>query len=417
MMNMKSFFLKKDNRIEICFYLVIAVLPFTMILSPISLGLLALSIFFFSDKLGRKDQFRRNRILVLFLIYYFFQVIGIFYSPEYGLKYSRVASQLPLLAIPLLFVLAKLNLEYIKKAKTVFIFSCVLFCVLALLTLAYNYVVNYEHRLNYNFVQRSMYHFHYPYDVMYLNVANIFLLFSAFANQYKRWISLLFFIIIVLSGVRIGLFTYGLVVLVYGVLNFKQLYNVKTILYLVSITILGVFLINTSQYVNDKFYDSLDKFGLDTKEYVSEIGEDYHKMSVRNKIWSSSYEAFKKKMILGYGPKGSKEVLNTIYENKGYTQLKDFNSHNQYMTTSLNHGIIGLVLLLLIIIIALVKVYKTKNLQQFMVILTILIAFCTESVLLRQKGVTFFSIFFTLVFIETNLLQAQKQILTVDEVV
>ncbi|MDY8138683.1 O-antigen ligase family protein [Aquimarina sp. 2201CG5-10] len=401
---MNQFFKNKSKIVEFCFFLVIAVLPFTMILSPISIGLLLGVFLIFGDKSDLKEVLLRNKVLILITVYYFFQIISMFYSSDFGISYKRIETQIPLLIIPILFALIKLDLKQIYKAKTVFIIACVIFCIIALITLGYNLIINYEHRLNYNFVQRSMYHFHYPYDVMYINVANVFLLFGGVIKKYKTPITLLFLCFIVLSGTRMGVFTYLLVTFIYGIRNFKKILNIQTILILLGVMALTVLLINTSQYVNDKFYDSLSKLGLNTKTYVSDIGEEYHNITLRQKLWNTSYEAFKEKEVLGYGTKTSKIILNDLYNKKGYKNLKDLNSHNQYLTTALELGFVGLLLLILILIISFKMVYRTKNLTQLLVVLVIMLAFFTESVLVRQKGVVFFSIFISLLIIESTLL-------------
>ena len=399
-----KFLKNRAHIVDFCFFTVIAVLPFAMILSPIALGLLILAFLFFMDRLGLREVFERDRAILFMVLYFLFITMGVFYSMDLGIGYKRISTQLPLLLVPLLFTQLKLDLVNIRRAKLVFIISCTLFCVVAFIMLGYNFVVNYEHRLNYNFVQRSMYHFHYPYDDLYLNTATIFLLFGQMNKKYKIIVLILFFMFITLSGVRIGLFTFLLILFIYGLMNFKKYFNIKTAFGLVASFILVIVLMNTSQYVNDKFLDTLDKIGLGTKEYVSDIGENYHKMGLRNRLWSASYEVFKEKKFFGYGPNGSEPILNKMYLKKGYANLKGINSHNQYITTTLNHGLIGLFLLLSIFAIAIVKGFRVRNYQKLLVILIIMIAFSTESVLERQKGVMFFAIFLSILLIESSLL-------------
>jgi O-antigen ligase len=392
--------IKKESLLLYSFLLLVVVLPFTMILAPISLGILLAVYLLFGDKLNLKTQFKKNASILILIAFYLFQVLGLFYSLEYGFTYKRIEVLLPLFIIPVLFVLLKLKLEQIKMAKNVFVLSCILFCVLALFMLGYNLIVNYEHRLDYNFVQTSMYHFHYPYDVLYLNVANVLLLFGNSKRYNKLLVSGLFFIIIILSGVRIGLFTFFLISLIFLIKNFKKLLNIRTVIIAFLLLVGSLILINSSRYVSDKFFDSLNNLGLNTNEYVSDIGANYHKLTLRNKLWETSIIAIKEKIFLGYGPKGSQSVLNDLYLKKGYNNLLDLNSHNQFLTTLLDSGIVGLTFLLMIILSLL---FKVKSIEQFLAIFVFIISFSTESVLVRQKGIMLFSIFFTLFLMENSL--------------
>lgn len=396
----------KKQFVNFCFYLSIAVLPFTLILSPISIGLLFAIFLVFGDKKQFLDRFKGKASVWILIGFYLFHVLGLFYNAESGIDFGRIDTQLLLLLIPLVFLSLDLKREQIQNAKKVYIISCIAFCILALTTLVYNLIINYDHRMDYNFVQSSMYHYHYPYDVLYINVAYIMLLFNSYFGHLKIAISILFFIVIVLSGVRIGLGAFLLISGINLLMNFKKLLNLRSIIILLSLLVLSIVLIRNSRYVNDKFFDTLSKIGFNTEQYVSDIGEKYHKVTLRKKLWISAKEAFidNPNKTLGYGPQGSREVLNKIYEEHKYN-INGMNSHNQYLTTLLNNGFFGLIFLLAIFVIGIIQSSRIKSCQNVLIVLIISIAFLTESMLERQKGVGFFSVFLTLIFLETLLYQ------------
>lgn len=388
---------------EIFFLAVFIVLPFKLILSPISLGLLFVWYIVFGDK---------NRVLkklpnvhwhfVVFYIFFLVQLASAMFSDSLYQNSQRLLTQSPLFIIPLLFALISPSKELIDKAKKMFILSCTLFCLYSFSTLFYNYLINYEHRLNYNFVQRSLYHFHFPYDVLYLNVAFAFLLFSNLKIKpaLKPAITIIFFLFIIASGVRIGIFTFLLICMLFAVLNFKKIANLKTVFLAVLLVVSAIAVINSSTYTKDKILGTLEKAGLDTGRYVSEIGEKYHKITLREKLWFSSIEAIKEKPIFGYGAKGAQNELNKLFAKKGFDNLINLNSHNQYLTSAIETGLVGLFFLGLIFIVALVSSVKMKSLSNGIVVLIFAIAFFTESVLVRQKGVVFFSMVFSIIIIE-----------------
>lgn len=390
--------------LDYCFYLSIAVLPFTLILSPITIGLLVAAFLAFGNKEQFFNRFRGRTSIWVLIGFYFFHVLGLFFSAKLGIDFSRIDTQLLLLLIPLVFLSLDLKLEQIHKAKKVYIGSCIGFCILALTTLAYNLIINYEHRMDYNFVQTSMYHYHYPYDVLYINVAYILLLFNPFLNRIKLVSSILFFTFILLSGTRIGLAVFLMINVAYLFMNYKIFLNLKSLIVLISVLVLSIVLIKNSRYVNDKFFDSLSKIGFNTEKYVSDIGQKYHKLTLRQKLWASAKEAFidSPNKIFGYGPQGSRVILDTIYSQNGY-DIKGMNSHNQYLTTLLNNGVLGLLMLFIIFALGFVTSFKSRSIQNVLMVLTMAIAFVTESMLERQKGVTAFAVLLTLIFIENRI--------------
>jgi len=378
------------------------ILPFIPILAPIMLGVLIFTFLIFGNINSFDKLFQNNKNVIIIIVYGIFVCLGMLYTPHLGVNYSRIAVQLPLIVIPLLLMLLNLNIETIIKVKKSFVIACIIFSIYAFFTLIYNLVINFEHRNDYNFVQRSMHHFHYPYDVLYLNAAFVFLLFLEFNIKLKILGSICFFLFIVLSGTRIGLFNFLLIFIVYVVINYKLLFNRKSFIFFILLFSCGFFLINSNKYVSDKFYDTLSKIGFSTEESVSVIGEEYHKISLRENLWDIGYKVFTNKKLLGYGPKGSREELNKAYIESGHPELVNFNSHNQYLTTALNHGLIGFILLVLIFIISGYLAIKTRNFSSFLLLLVMLISFLTESMLERQKGVFFFGFFISLILIESG---------------
>lgn len=389
--------------------LLMASLPFLMVLAPIVMVLFVVMVLLYGNWEETKSRLTGNKVFPLFFIYYLIGVIGLFYSYELGFKYSRIASQLPLLLLPLFVSIANVEKEQIKKAKYVFVWSCLLLCILAFVTLGYNLALNYEHRLNYNFIQRSMYHFHYPYDVLYINIAYVFLLSEEKLKTFRGWMGAVFFIFILLSGVRMGVFTFGVISTIYFIKNFREICNLRFVAKAIILGIIAVLMIGSSKYAKDKFFDTLSNFGLGTEKYVSEIGSDYHKMSLRTMLWSSSFELIKSKPILGFGPNGSQKFLEEQYQRNGYSNLEGFNSHNQFLTTTLNHGVVGLFSLLSIFIVLAYHAIKKKNWQQLLCIVVLFLAFNTESILVRQKGVFVFAIILSLNMVEKDSRSLRKK--------
>ncbi|NYJ26410.1 O-antigen ligase [Allomuricauda sp. ARW1Y1] len=386
-----------NRLVSYSFILLMATLPFPMILAPLALAIFVLMVILDFKRDESLQVPKHNRFFYVFYIYYLLIVVGLFYSYEEGLKYSRIASQLPMLVLPMTISVARLSSNQIQLAKRIFVWSCFLFCLVAFISLGYNFYVNHEHRLNYNFVQRSMYHFHYPYDALYINIAYVFLLTERKLKQYIEIMALVFFIFIFLSGVRIGAFSFLLISIVYFGRNWKTIIKPSFFLKIALLLVVAVVALNSSKYAKDKLFDTLSNLGFGTEEYVSEVGEDYHKMSLRTKLWSSSISLIEEKPLMGYGPNGSQRFLDEKYIENGYGDLKGLNSHNQFLTTTLNHGILGLITLLSIFLLTLKIGVKQKSMQTILCVMVLFLAFMTESVLIRQKGVFLFAIIMSLI--------------------
>ena len=402
----------RENIVEIALYIFVATLPFELIFTPIAFGLLLASFLFFGNRKNLSQKLKYQKLALLPISLYVLNFLHLLFLTEGGFDYSKIDTQLLLLLIPITIVLVSPSLKQITKVKQIFVYAMVAFCVISLISLGYNLIVNFEHKGDYNFIQTSMYHFHYPYDALHINTAYAILIFSdkiKYLN--KQLATILFFIFLILSGVRLGVFCFVLISVFYFVKNIKQLMSYKLLLGVAATLIIGFVLIKNSRYVNDKFFDTLSKLGFNTEQYVSEIGEEYHKLTLREKLWSSANEAYDKSpsKLLGYGPNGSRQVLNNIYLNNSYNIEKGMNSHNQYLTTLLNGGILGLVVLLSIIVLALYKSYKSRSTVNTIIVNLILVVFITESMLERQKGIVFFALFLTLIFIEGKLRLESKE--------
>lgn len=386
--------------------LLVFTLPFELIFSTVAMVLLVIVLFI---------TFKRKEVIMpdfhnsyLFLFYFILSLVGIFYSENPLEATDRVVRKLPMLIFPLALLIMSLNNEQRRNLQKVFVWSCTLFCIISLATLLYNLWAHYDYSHHYNFVQSSMYHFHFPYDTLYLNTAYIFLLFGKYGNLTKRTLSLLFFIVIFLFGVRIGIATYLLITGIYIILNLKKLVTIKNAVFLLLSIFLAFVLINNSHYLKDKYYGVLEKIGVVSSDSISDIGENYHNLSLREELWVNSFETIKKRPIFGYGTYGEVEYLKNQYSKSGMED-KDIklNSHNQYLTTFLQYGVFGGGILLLILFRSLLIALKAKNVQGSLFVVICMIAFMTESYLIRQKGIMLFTLFICL-FIEENVFKPKR---------
>ena len=238
-----------------------------------------------------------------------------------------------------------------------------------------------------------------PEDAMYLNTALIIVLFGDFHKNIKLIVSILFLSVIVLFGVRLGLFIYGLIIAVYFIVNIKRLLNLRSRGVLVLGIILSFTLINQSRYVNDKFYDTLEKIGIYEGDKVSDIGEEYHKINLRQQLYVSAIDLIKEKPIIGHGAGVERKELNKVFIQRNF-DLPNYNAHSQVLSTWIQYGIIGVLILFTIFIGLGIKNAKQKNLVNLLILAVMAISMTVESYLEIQQGVFYFCIFISLLALD-----------------
>ncbi len=122
---------------------------------------------------------------------------------------------------------------------------------------------------------------------------------------------------------------------------------------------------------------------------------------VRKLIWTVDTGLLRHYWLTGIGPGRVLQVLHERYFFYSVTNhffVGYFDPHNEYFSEWLSFGILGFLLFLSVLILHAVKALRTKN-YLYQYLLTILfITFSTETLLSRQEGVLFFSVFTSLFF-------------------
>jgi len=389
-----------DKILELSFLSIFLVLPFEDLFSLIAVILLLVLTLVIKRTKNIAQSVKNNPVLLLVFAYFLFSAVSLLYTTDFSESIKKTSKLLAYIIIPLAFLLLNPDNRLLEKAKKIFVYGIILFCIFSISSLLYNYVVNFEQSHWYNFIQASMYHKYMPEDAMYINTAFIFVLFGdLFKKNYKLLISILFLSIIILFGVRLGLFVYLLIVAIYFIKNIKSLLNLRSLLIVVFSIILSVTLINQSRYVNDKFYDTLEKIGIKTSGKVSDIGENYHKINLRKQLYTSAFDLIKEKPIIGYGAGVEKKELSKVFIQRGF-DLPNYNAHSQILSTWIQYGIIGVLILISLLASLVIKNSKYKNLPNLLLLLVMIISMTVESYLEIQQGLFYFCIFISLLTLE-----------------
>ncbi len=137
--------------------------------------------------------------------------------------------------------------------------------------------------------------------------------------------------------------------------------------------------------------------------------ESQNSFNIRTGIYKCSFEIIKDNWLVGVGPGNLQTELNQCYNkiSKEVYEVRDYNTHNQYLDYWASMGILAPILLLLLFGWVLIKNFHQKNWLAIAICALFFTTFFTENVLLRQNGVVIFSLFMSL--FGFNLPQSQKK--------
>jgi len=131
-----------------------------------------------------------------------------------------------------------------------------------------------------------------------------------------------------------------------------------------------------------------------TKHLTSAV--EAHSLQDRAKVTSSSFEVIKENWLIGVGIGDAKDELFSTYRSRGENELAErkLNSHNQFITTWLQGGLIGLLILIWNFVTLSLRARKKKVMLLHLFNVLVIVSFLFESMLLRYWGVITYTIFY-----------------------
>ena len=120
---------------------------------------------------------------------------------------------------------------------------------------------------------------------------------------------------------------------------------------------------------------------------------NYSGIELRKKIWKNSFEVFKESPLIGYGMQNTNKKLKDQFERKRFRAAirNKYHAHNQFIQTSLDSGVIGLLLLLAIIVITGYNLYRNNQITYILAYVCLISTMLTESIFQRQWGLFLFA--------------------------
>lgn len=360
----------------------------------ILLGLFSLGLFFYYKP---KLSFRKDHLL-LALGFYFLHLVGLLNSQNLKPVFQDLEQKVSLLAFPMIWVisprLTEVRFHWVLKTFVL------VTLVTSLLTFRNGFSIAWKDELIYEQLL-----VHRPYLGMYCLVSVFFCLEIIQTHASTWWKAFSVASILILVGFLVVILAKMAVVCLFlvGILYFFfRLYiahKTKTIWVLVGTLffslILSLFLIPEFRAVMIKLW-SFETFRWE--EYNQKL---VNSLNIRFVLWSCTFALLAKDVtwLWGVGKGDAQPLLNNCYDatvGPSFFSENSLISHNQYLTSWLNLGLLGLVGLLVFLTLLLYTAIKRKQVTFFSFICILILLMVPESILEMQKGVVFFSFFYAL---------------------
>ncbi len=401
----KLFMINDTPENKITYYQLLAFvsfLPFDRLLSELTLiGLLLHSIIHVKkDRLRNLFTLQNGLLTALFLL----GLLALSWSDDKAQGIKDLQRQLALLLFPVIFSFLAINIARYKNNILFFLTASCTLTIAYLYADAFRIILFYDmpfHSIlsvsfiNHNFSAPVGIHATYLSLYTALSLSFVIIFFIEGKKSVRLWMGIM--ALVLLAGlVQLASKAVLISVLFYYCIVFpffikQPVLKKKIILSGLTISALVIFSIT--------HIDTLKR------RYIETFTEDLARTSIANEIaeprlsrWKTAMQVVSKSPAWGHGSGSEKRLLTEKYfENKLYqSYLLELNAHNQYLSFLIKTGIPGLFVFLAVLIAGMRSALQNRNsLFACFLIMIIFVSF-SENILDVNKGIFFYSFFFTL---------------------
>lgn len=364
----------------------------------------------------RKERLQQDaktlNTFFIFISLYLIQVVGLAYSDnlEYGI--FLLDTKLSLIALPILILLSPIRVIDIYLIFRVFIAGTLVACVWcqweALKTLnevgdTWIKLITNERYQNQSFTQPIP--VHPAYLSLSLAISTFFIAEVELPRKrFKGWwialiIAFTYFQFILMSRAAIAAF--GAAVLFY--VFYKTIYLQRR--YLLGGLITGFFFAAVAVFLI--YVPEFRIRMVDTMININERLHDIHdptSTSLHIKQWYCAWTSINgTDLLLGFGTGDEIDVLLKCYQKQGYSVLyeRQLDAHNEYLSSLLRHGVIGVGLFLFNLVYAVWLGFRGRNMLYIVFTIMVAIHAIAASILYGQTSLVIFALFNSLLAKET----------------
>lgn len=381
------------------------------------------------DYKNKLNLLKKDKLFIAYVLYLVLQIAGTALSDDIKVGWKEIESKLGFLAIPLMFCsgsFTDINLR--RKLMFVFSITVTLAAGYCLGAAALRYFVSSDETVFFYHQLVSPLDHHAVYFAVYTFISLVFLMREGKEHPwlkknkivYITWIAFYLFLLFLLSSKMVLFIT--VVYMLYSLSKSVEGANAKIwrpVIAGLSILLIIAAISFTNNPVKKRFADLKGDIELlSLSKYTDAMY--FNGWQLRLLLWRFTFEIIRDKNVwlTGVGPTNDQQALEKKYldmgvysglESRGDRGYLEFNCHNQFLQSTLQCGIPGLLVFLAWCVIFLYQVVRKREpVLTWMSI--IILAFClTESVFERQYGMVLTTLFPLLYLYTTNPVPGKSQ--------
>lgn len=353
-------------------------------------------------KSSRLAGLRKEFVWIISSVF-FISLIAVSYSNYQAEGFINISRQLGILLFPVCFAVTDLDLVKYKLALLkIFAFTCtatVLYLYINAMWVIHFFHFSYTSIVSSIFINQNFSEpigLHATYFSMYITLSISIFIYIIIRNRNYKSFKYLFCIAILIVGLvqlaSRSVFISFILIIIFGIPVFLLRGKMRIRFFLLSMitfTVITITILNIS---------SLKKrYMTDFEKDLSENTVNANFAESRMKRWVMEIGIIKQSPVIGYGTGSENYLLKENYfENKFYkSYLIGLNAHNQYLSFLIISGIIGLLVYLYVLYYGFSQAIKKKHFLLFSFLILVTIVSFAENILDVNKGVFFFSFFYS----------------------
>ncbi len=353
---------------------------------------------------NREKLLLLKRPLLISVSLYLLTIFCTIYSSEKQQAFKDCEKQLAILLFPLIFSITALDIEKYKfRLLKAFALGCLL-TVLYLYADAFR-IIQYNKLplssifsvafTNHNFSAPIGLHANYLSMYIAISVATVLYMLVAAEAIHQRIVCAITATLLLAGMLQLS--SRSAIISLLIIINFampllllKDKKRLNFIFISLLLTCSVIFFVLKSETFEKRFVKDL-------KNDLASSGGGIVPTESRMARWKCAWELFLQSPLIGFGTGSETDLLKEKYFEKHFyvSYLNELNTHNEYISYLLKAGVPGLILYLYVLIIGLVKALNRRDFLYFSFLLTIVIVSFSENILDTNKGIFYFSFFYS----------------------
>jgi O-antigen ligase len=413
----------KQNKAFIPFVFLLIIVPISMGLNNISLGLFVASSLYYFNKTKNKISF----VLLIPILLFLWMSLSYFWSIDVQKTLHAIPKELGFLLIPVAFWLIP-PFSNIQKTKIIkyYSFAMTLYVLFFLVRAIIRFIATNdtsvffyhgpENDIDTGLVPRLLNAIHFS---VYVAIAFFYFFSKEHKTKLEQMLSVFLFVFVILLSskniILVFIFLIGIHFFYFSKSSNKmRLRNLAIFIFIVGSILsfskiknrfLVEFQSNTKTSVSHSVFNEADEGVNYVSIYEAWNNDkfthgDYFPGTAFRVYQFRLFTEFLKEEPIFWNGFGLNASLNKLLEKEKkynlYPGYGTFNFHNQYIQNFAELGIVGFILLVIMLFLNLKKALKNKDFLHISFAILMISLFLTESFLWRQRGVVFFTAFYCL---------------------